>query len=250
MNYSTVSTRLCLTALLGIVLAAPLPSHAGKPANITAAEMALLPAYCPDTMGFGYGDAYHNTSPNASKWVAMMGKDFWHMHHHCWALISYRRAERATLPASDKLRLRKAAHVDFWYVANNASPDFVMLPEIYTWIGRTELLLRNPRAAADAFARARTLKPDYVPAYTHLAEFFLAQGNRKEALKVVLEGLQHAPQAKGLLHLYRELGGKPENLPKKDLPLENIQTEPAKSDAAGQPDVSSPTAPVQQVPLD
>lgn len=208
-------------------------SLAGKPQNVTSAEMALLPPYCPDTMGFGYGDAYHNTSPNANRWVAMMGKDFWHMHHHCWALINIRRAERASVPASEKLRLRKEAIIDFRYVANNARQDFVMLPEIYTWIGRTELLLRNGRAAGEAFSRARMLKPDYAPAYTHLAEFLAGQGNRKEALKLLLDGLDHAPQAKGLLQLYRELGGKPENLPKDKPPPDNNQAASEITDASG-----------------
>lgn len=246
MNYPTISSHICLTALFGIVLAAAEPSHAGKPANITAAEMALLPVYCPDTMGFGYGDAYHNTSPNASKWVAMMGKDFWHMHHHCWALINFRRAERTALPANEKLRLRKEALIDFRYVVTNASKDFVLLPEIYTWMGRTELLLRNPRAAADAFARARTVKPDYSPAYTHWADFLLSQGNRNDAMKVVLEGLQQAPQAKGLLHLYRELGGKPENLPKAELSADKQPPAPAQPDAAAEPVGSSAATPAQQ----
>lgn len=186
-------------------------------------------------MGFGYGDAYSNTSPNAPRWVALMGKDFWHMHHYCWALINIRRAERASLPAAEKLRLRREALSDFRYVVSNSTHDFIMLPEIYTWMGRTELMLRDPRAAAESFARARMLKPDYSPAYRHPAEFLLSQGNRKEAMKLVEAGLQHAPHAKDLLQLYRELGGDIESLPKLPPAEKNNHSPQLQQDTSSRP---------------
>jgi hypothetical protein len=110
MKQPIVTVHTLLNILLLLVFSVlPGLSIANKPANITPAEMALLPSYCRDTQGFGYGDAYYNTSPNAPKWVAMMGKDFWHMHHYCWALINIRRSERASLSENEKLALRKSA---------------------------------------------------------------------------------------------------------------------------------------------
>ena len=114
---------------------------AGKPDNVTDAEMALLPRYCPDTFGFKYGDAYTNTSPNAPKWVGMMGKGFWAMHHYCWALINLARAQKPMVPANLRQAMREYAIGDMQYVIENTAPDFIMLPEIYTKIGEVQLLL-------------------------------------------------------------------------------------------------------------
>jgi len=247
MKQPIVTVHTLLNILLLLVFSAlPGLSIANKPANITPAEMALLPSYCRDTQGFGYGDAYYNTSPNAPKWVAMMGKDFWHMHHYCWALINIRRSERASLSENEKLALRKSALGDFWYVVRNVRQDFVLLPEIYTWIGRTEILLRNPRAAAEAFSRARALKPDYTPAYLHWADFLFSQGNRTDAMQVVMDGLQHAPESKGLLNLYLKLGGKPENLPKREPLTDNPSPTAPQTDVAPTQESPAITAPAQQ----
>jgi tetratricopeptide (TPR) repeat protein len=252
MKYQIISVHSFFRLFLFLVLSIVEVCYANKPPDITPSEMALLPPYCRDTQSFGYGDAYHNTSPNAAKWVAIMGKDFWHMHHHCWALINFRRAERATLSASEKLRLRKEALSDFWYVAKNASHDFVLLPEIYTWIGRTELLLRNPRAAAEAFSRARSLKPNYIPPYIFWADFLVSQGQRAEAMKVVIEGLRHSPDSKALIELYYELGGKLENLPKRepsaDKPLPSDPSSVSAYDTTERISVRDKTN--QQVPQD
>ncbi len=50
--------------------------QASKPKNIEESEMKLAPAYCRDTQGFGYGDAYSNTSPRAGHWIGLMGNSF------------------------------------------------------------------------------------------------------------------------------------------------------------------------------
>ena len=216
-----------LAAMLGVLLVGTsMPTLAG-PANITEAEWALLPPYCPHTMAFkGY------TQANRARWEPLMGNvNFSHMHHYCWALINFRRAERATLPAQQKQGLRTEALGDFLYVVKNTSEDFVLLPEVLNWVGRTELLLGKPSNAGGAFARARAIKPDYWPAYTHWAEFLLAKGFKKEAMEIVKAGLQHAPGAKALHTLFRTLGGKPGDIPppipkKEPTPSDETSAEP------------------------
>ena len=72
---------LCAVLLLGASTAwsqarvAPGPSSA--PNGMTWGELALLPEYCPDTMGILYGDQYFNASPRAAGWVAQLGQGFW-----------------------------------------------------------------------------------------------------------------------------------------------------------------------------
>jgi tetratricopeptide (TPR) repeat protein len=209
--FSRIKLRLavCL-ALFGVTGMAT----ANKPGNITEAEMKLLPRYCLDTMGFKYGDAYYNTSPRAGYWVSLMGKDFWAMHHYCWAQINMNRARKAGLPAQTRMGLWEEAFGDYLYVIGNSSPDFIMLPEIYTRVGQVELLRAHPDKANEAFARARQLKPDYWPAYSHWAEYLIKIGRRPEALKIVTAGLQHSPGTKVLLEQYRILGGKTSDIPK------------------------------------
>lgn len=197
-------------AIAGVLLMSfGLTALAVTPANITEAEWALLPRYCPHTMAFkGY------TAENRARWEPLMGQaNFSHMHHYCWALINFRRAQDAAVPAQQRRRLREEALGDFFYVVRNTDDSFVLLPEVMTWVGRTEVLLNKPTNANSAFAKARALKPDYWPAYSHWAEFLLAKGFKKEAMEIVKAGLQHAPGAKVLHELFRTLGGKPGDIP-------------------------------------
>jgi len=192
-----------------LALAATVTIAMARPENVTDGELALTPPYCPDTIGFKYGDAYHNTSPRAAHWVGMMGKSFWAMHHYCWALINIRRSQAAGVPPATRKYLLENAIADCTYVLQNSSADFILLPEIYTRIGETHLMLANPAPAYEAFAQARSIKPDYWPAYQRWAEVLIKSGQKAEAKKLVAEGLRHAPDAKPLLDQYRQLGGNP-----------------------------------------
>jgi len=192
-----------------LLLGFSLTASAGKPEGVTEAEMALLPRYCPDTQTFKYGDAYTNTSPNAPKWVGMMGKGFWAMHHYCWALINLGRAQKPSTPANVRQAARESAVSDMQYVIENTTPDFILLPEIYSKQGEVLLSLKRPQVASLAFGKARLLKPDYWPPYFHWGEYLLQTGQKKEAREVVEEGLSYAPQTKALRSLLVELGGDP-----------------------------------------
>jgi tetratricopeptide (TPR) repeat protein len=182
-----------------------------QPELITNAEIAMLPAYCPDTQTFGHGGQHwggqsYNWSPNAPKWVDLMGQGFWAMHHYCWALIRLRRAERpGTLPVIQKGH-RQAALGDLKFVIENSPPDFVMLPEVYTKVGEVQLLLGNYADADLAFTKARSLKPDYWPAYFQWAQYLRQRGQKAKARDLVQEGLLHAPNAKPLKELLSTLG--------------------------------------------
>lgn len=185
---------------------------AGQPSNITKAEMGLIPEYCADSQTFGYGDAYYNTSPNAPKWVGLMGKGFWAIHHYCWALINLSRAQKPSMPPNMRYWTREGVLADLNYVIQNTSPDFVLLPEIYTKMGEVLVLLKRPTEARDAFDKARALKPDYWPAYFQWAEYLRSIGRKAEARQVVEEGLSNSPGAKSLQSLLVTLGGDPTSI--------------------------------------
>lgn len=202
---SAAALLLALSALL-----VSLPAAASKPANITQGEVALLPPYCIDTMGFGYGDAYHNTSPRAGRWVAMLGaKSFWSLHHYCWALVDLRRAKLPGQKPEVRRGTLERAYGNCVYVLEHGARDLILLPEIYTRMGEISLLLGNIGAAAEAYERARTLKPDYWPAYSQWADVLIKSGQKAAALELVRAGLSQAPDAEELRAQYRQLGGNP-----------------------------------------
>jgi tetratricopeptide (TPR) repeat protein len=216
---------------------------ANKPDNITDAEMKLLPRYCPDTMGFKYGDAYTNTSPRAGHWVALMGKGFWAMHHYCWAQINLPRAKRSGVSPQAKRGILEGVRSDYQYVLNNTTVDFIMRPEVLSRLGEVELMLANPNAANIAFSSARELKPDYWPAYSHWAEYLIRTGKKAEAKQLLQTGLEHAPNAKVLAEQYRIVGGKPsEIVPKAKAPAQETDT-PAPASTTGEKKEAAKDAP-------
>jgi len=162
---------------------------AGKPGNITEAEMAMIPAYCPYTQSFSESRG----SPEAKRWESLMGKDFWAMHHYCWAQINQQRAMRSSMSENGRKALLNVARGDYVYVINSAARNFVLLPEVYTRAGEVELRLSLYREANHSFAKARALKPDYWPAYSHWAEFLMYSGKKAEAKQLVKSGLEYSP---------------------------------------------------------
>jgi hypothetical protein len=189
---------------LSIVVATS--AWASAPNDITDNEIALLPKYCPYTQSFksGIGAGMKNT-PQAEAWLNTVGPGFWHLHHYCWARIDIQRSERRNIPSTERRGYREAALGNLWYVVKNSPDDLILLPEIFTWIGRVELTLDHPAKAQEAFAHAWTLKEDYWPPYYHWGEYLLSKGKKPEATSVAKSGLEHSPDAKPLNELLKRL---------------------------------------------
>ncbi|EXI73324.1 MAG TPA: tetratricopeptide repeat protein [Candidatus Accumulibacter sp.] len=181
----------------------------GQVQNMTAAELAAAPRYCPYTQSWGRSGTPDAPSAEAKRWVAIMGPTFWHLHHYCWGKMNLQRAMRSTTTEQQKKHLLGTVVGDYWYVVKNGSRDFILLPEIYVGIGEIELRRERPQEANKAFAEARALKPDYWPAYSHWAEFLMRSGQKAEAKQLVRTGLEYNPDAKTLREQYRLLGGNP-----------------------------------------
>ncbi len=179
-------------------------------ARATPSELALLPEYCPDTQQFtkyGLGQ-----SPNSAKWVGLMGETFWALHHYCWGILKFNRSQLRAYPGVIRYGLQTSALGEFAFVTRSMPEDYVLAPEIYTYIGRTHLLQHHPMEADAAFAQARRLKPDYWPAYSWWATYLANHGQRDKAREIVTEGLKHSPNAKTLQLILKDLdsaGGSP-----------------------------------------
>ena len=208
------------------------PAHAMKPDGITESEMALVPPYCKDSNTFGYGGAEYNSSPNAPKWVAVMGKTFWAIHHYCWALINLSRIQRGSVSPMVKQSVRETALGDLMYVIEQGEDSSVVMPEVYAKIGEVHLALNHERQAAEAYAHARALRPNYWPAYSQWAEYLMRKGRKPDARKVVEEGLAYAPESKSLQILYRDLGGDPATVKPRTPPEKSADGAPGASPSA------------------
>jgi tetratricopeptide (TPR) repeat protein len=184
------------------------------PDNITAGELALLPPYCKDVQVIDPNSGAKDTpSPRAAYWVSVMGQSFWAMHHYCWGLIHVHRSHAPGLVPVQRIGMIGSAIGDYQYVLNNSPRDFVLAPEVLLRLGEAEQLRGNPIAALEAFAEARTLRPDYWPAYTRAIDLQIKLKQRTEAKALAAEGLRFAPASKELQSRYRSLGGDPATVP-------------------------------------
>jgi hypothetical protein len=188
--------------------------HAGAMAieNITPGELALTPPFCQDVQTMN-GWSKARPSPRTGQWIGLMGDTFWAMHHYCWALVGLHRAQAAGVPPLTRKWLVKNAVDDYQFVIRNSTPDFVMLPEVFTRMGEAQLLMGEAGSAYGSFVRAREIKPDYWPPYVRWAEVLIKLNKKGEAKKLLEEGLRYSPNSKPLLEQYRLLGGDPAALP-------------------------------------
>lgn len=183
-----------------------------QPNGLTWDQLALLPKYCRDANGIVYGDRYYNTSPNAAHWEALMGMDFWHIHHYCYALAEVSQANRTQDVQRKKYLLIKARD-NYRYVIDNCQPTMVLMPEIWTHMGDVQYMLGDMRAAMNAYETAMARKPDYWPAYKNAAEMLLRAGDKPKALQILQRGIEADPSSMALRNSYRAAGGDPVNLP-------------------------------------
>lgn len=164
---------------------------------ISAGEFAVLPEWCIDSQAGPYGGPNGSTglnnSPNAAKWVAAMGTDFWHMHHYCYALRDLHRLQRADLTPADRKFLAIRAGGDLGYVISNCSPTMPLLPEVFLRQGELALMQGALELARESFEQSRRLRPDYWPAYERWAAVLVDLKRYEMARDLVLDGLDQVP---------------------------------------------------------
>jgi tetratricopeptide (TPR) repeat protein len=165
-----------------------------EPAGFTWGELALLPEYCKDTQGTVYGGPAGGTpSPRSPQWLALMGEDFWHMHHYCYGLRNLIRVEGPNLSPMQRKALLERAVLEFMYIVNNCKSTMVLMPEVFYRIGDVQLRLGKVGEALGSLEQARRLKPDYWPAYTRWIDVLLESRQFEAAAALAQEGLGHMP---------------------------------------------------------
>ena len=168
------------------------------PQNITAGELALLPAFCQDAQTFNGWEQYVRESPRAPYWISKMGRSFWDIHHFCWAGVHVLRAGQPGLQAQHRVTMLEAAIDDYAYIIRKAAPGMVLLPELYYRTGDLQRQLGQYGLAIESFNRSRTEKPDYWPPYVGHAEILLLSNQRAQAKAVLEDGLKLMPDEPAL----------------------------------------------------
>ncbi len=212
-----------------LILAMPATNGFARPNDITKEEIALTPSYCVDTEAFGgHHQCTEGRTPKSDYWLRVMGNGFCSLHHYCWAQIIEMRSFRYPLTPEVRKYLIGATIDEYLYVIKNSPEDFVLLPEVFTRMGRAELRIGNVNKANAAFAKARELKPDYLPAYTDWVDFLIKTGKRDEAKALAKEGLENAANGKRLIEQFQRLGGNLKDIVVKPRPAgveETVATE-------------------------
>lgn len=194
--------RLLKTGLIAILLsgcALAWAQSAGDPKwrGYTQGEWALMPEWCIDSQDGPYGSPeggnWMNKSPRAPTWVAIMGQDFWHMHHYCRGLRAKLRLQRPGLSTLDRNWLIRNAISEFEYIFNNCKPTMPLMPEVYLKLGEVHLINKDLGSAQAAFEQSRRLKPDYWPAYDRWIGVLIDLKQWERARQLTQEGLSHMP---------------------------------------------------------
>lgn len=185
------------------------PAHAGDPfdtLNLTAGELARLPEYCPHT--WGYHPRWGNMAEREA-WFARLGFMMSHMHHYCWGILKFNRANG--IGATPQLRnsLLGSAINESHYVIDRAPNGFVLLPEFLYRVGTYHAALDQWVEAIDYFDRARAAKPDYWPPYLETANLNLRIGRRQHAVEVLRAGLEIMPEESRLREALSRIESKP-----------------------------------------
>ena len=95
--------------------------------------------------------------------------------------------------------------MEFTYMIEHVSPQFILMPEIHLKIGMTQKLMGKNPEAIKHFYEAIKLKKDYVAAYTYIIDFFKENRNYKGAIEIAQRGLRYSPNSELLKKKLAEL---------------------------------------------
>jgi tetratricopeptide (TPR) repeat protein len=206
-----MKTLLLLVAPLLItthILAANIPGYPASIDAYDAREVAMLPHYCKYTQVFRDRVPGGNNPVEIERWYSIMGQISFHtMHHYCWGLMKTNRALILVRNQQDRQFYLMDSITEFDFVIQRASPDFLMLPEIFTKKGENLLRLGRPAQGIAELQRAIELKPDYWPPYATISDHFKQVKDFASARQWLEKGLAAAPDAAALRQRLSDLSG-------------------------------------------
>lgn len=183
------------------VMSVLLTSHAMAilPSAIQPDEFSVLPAYC---------KAKLSDDPSDDKaYSAMIGPDWVHIHHYCFALNFTNRFYK-TSDQNDKKHYMSSSLNNHDYVLTHSTPDFWMRPLIHTEKAKQLQAAKRYAESLSEANKALQISPKYVSAYVVLADVYRDLNKRTEAVSAVERGLHFEPGNKLLQRRYKSLFGK------------------------------------------
>jgi len=171
--------------------------------NMKPGDLKLLPPYC-TPKAYPYGDDRNH--PQVRRWLGVFDYSDWRaLHHYCLALHHLNRANREFEDTNKKQFYLRQVLGEINYMEAHVSPTFILNPEMAVKKGETLERLGQSHEALVEYQKSLRLKSDYISAYFRLSDLHRKQGNLEEAKKIILEGLKHKPNSKGLKRRLREL---------------------------------------------
>lgn len=202
-------------AALGLAgLLALVPSLAWAYGNVSQAQLATLPAYCANSRLAGDYDA---NSAVSRYWSARLGTAHNSIHHYCQGLFLLRTAKALPFRSREQQSRLKTAIAEFDYVLERSSLAFrrgtPLWPEMLLRRGEAAVLLEDWALAAASYDEARTVKPDYWPAYLDWARQLDNLKLRTQARELLKQGLLIDPGVQPMREAYVRYGGSLLDLP-------------------------------------
>jgi len=158
------------------------------PFSPTDEELKALPLYCTDKI----------KTKNHAKLRSVFGKDFLHLHHYCFGMNFYKRANNEFKNKNLRIHYLGRSEANYNYIIEHTSPEFVLRPEVYVKAGKTKEMQNEFSKAAEYYIRAINEKPDYSKSYVALSILYKRQGNIKGAVEILEQGLKVNPKSKKL----------------------------------------------------
>lgn len=189
----SASGPLCVAAGLALALLAPMRADAEPHRFDQPKEMFMLPDYCKYTQDFREHVPGGNNKDEIDRWTASMGPTFIHMHHYCYGLQAINRAQFMSRTREDRVHNYGVSVREFDYVIERATPDFGLLPEIYTKKGESLIQLEEVGKGMVELERAIQTKADYWPAYAAISDYYKDAGQPAKAREWLEKGLAARP---------------------------------------------------------
>lgn len=198
--------RELINAIAAIALVIFNTQQACAETRIAEEEYLLLPEYCKaqGNVSETYYKKYYSAE-RTRQWQSALGKNYDHYHHFCWGIVSIVRAYKVSATYGNRVSLANNAISDINYAVERASPDFILLPAIYTKLGEAYLLAHDDKNAEIAFRKAWEINPAYWRPYVWWSQRLMQLGKLREALLVAEEGQKNAPDVKALDNLIKDI---------------------------------------------
>jgi len=177
---------------------------ASEPFAPTASEMELLPPFCKAKIG------HHDKNDAATNyWKGVFGPENWiHIHHYCFGVNFVNRSYRPGKARVERDADLRNAINNFNYVLGHTQSNFSLRADVMVQKARALHRLGNEAEVAGLYMKAIELKPDYVPAYIALGDYYKDSGDRAKARETYEAGLKKVPDNSLLNRRIRRLSGK------------------------------------------